>query len=96
MYNVKRGQEAMELASIMIEKVRKNEGRVIIQVEPNMYEMTVICEIDNKYMLNYINPLKEINVVALLRKSEVDAILKPFTNEVFLNTVNKNFDFGGF
>lgn len=96
MYNVKRGQEAIELASIMIEKVRKNEGRVIIQVEPNMYEMTVICEIDNKYMLNYINPLKEINVVALLRKSEVDAILKPFTNEGFLNTVNKDFEFGGF
>lgn len=96
MYNVKRGQEARELALIMLEKVNKNEGRVILQVEPNMYELTIICEIDNKYMLNYVNPLTNTNVVALLRKSEVDAILKPFTNEGFKNTVNKDFEFGGF
>lgn len=96
MYNVKRGREARELALMMIEKVRKNEGRVIIQVEPNMYEMTIIAEIDNKYMLNYINPLTKTNVVALLQKSEVDAILKPFTNEGFKKTVNNDFEFGGF
>ena len=80
----------------MREKVNKNEGRVILPVEPHMYEMTVICEIDNKYMLNYINPLTNTNVVALLRKGEVDAILKPFTNEGFKNTVNKDIEFGGF
>lgn len=96
MYNVKRGQEARELSLMMLEKVKKNEGRVIIHVAPNMYELTVICEIDNKYMLNYINSLTNTDVVALLRKGEVDAILKPFTNEGFKNIVNKDFEFGGF
>ena len=96
MYNVKRGQEARELALIMIEKVRKNEGRVIINCEPTMFELIVICEIDNKYMLNYCNSITNECVVSLLRKGEVDAILKPFTNEGFKNTVNKDFEFGGF
>lgn len=96
MYNVKRGQEAEELAMIMIKKVIKKEGRIIINCEPTMFEMIVICEIDNKYMLNYCNSISNECVVSLLRKGEIDAILKPFTNEGFKKTVNKDFEFGGF
>lgn len=96
MYNVKRGREATELAMMMITKVNKKEGRIIINCAPTMFEVIVICEIDNKYMLNYCNSISNECVVSLLRKGEVDAILKPFTNEGFKKTVNKDFEFGGF